>query len=145
MPANFGIDSSKSLAQLTGVDWGDAPADARILARERHAFRRTPIRELSNDAIVRCLDGGHDAQILVPVSLERLRNDWDAVDLLCALLRADHFDWRGHPELVAALRDRVYSVANAAGRITNDLERLACEATIWRHYAEFERRLSVIQ
>jgi hypothetical protein len=144
MSANLTIDTSKSLAELTGTDLGNVPAEAGILTHERHAFRRTPIRELSNDAIVRCLDGSHDAQILVPVSLERLRNDWDAVDLLCALLRAEHFSWRSRPDLVSALRDRVYSVTNAAGQITNDLERLACEATIWRHYAEFERRLSAV-
>lgn len=144
MPLGTTIDISKSLADLTGVDWGPAPPDAGTLIRERHEIRRTPIRDLPHAAIVRFLDMGCDADILVPVALERLRDDSDAVDLLCALLRADHFDWRRQPELVVAIRDRVGVVALEISQITDDLERLQYQAAVWRFYAEFERGLSAI-
>ncbi len=144
MSVSTTIDTSKSLAELTGVDWGLAPADAGTLVRERHEIRRTPIRGLPHAAIVRFLDMGSDADILVPVALERLRDDPDAVGLLCAVLRAEHFEWRSQPELVAAVRDRVYTVTSEIGQIANDLERLQYEAAVWRCYAEFERGLSVV-
>jgi len=144
MSVSTTIDTSKSLAELTGVDWGVAPAEAGTLVRERHEIRRTSIRDLPHTAIVRFLDMGSDADILVPVALERLRDDPDAVGLLCAVLRAEHFDWRSQPELVAAVRDRVYTVTSEVGQITSDLERLQYEAAVWRLYAEYERGLSVV-
>jgi hypothetical protein len=144
MSVSTTTDTSKSLAELTGVDWGLAPADAGTLVRERHEIHRTPIRDLPHAALVRFLDMGSDADILVPVALERLRDDPDAVGLLCAVLRAEHFDWRSQPELVVAVRDRVYTVTSEIEQITSDLERLQYEAAVWRFYAEFERRLSVV-
>ncbi len=144
MSGSTTVDTSKSLADLTGIDWGVAPADVGTLVRERHEIRRTPIRDLPHAAIVRFLDMGSDADILVPVALDRLRDDPDAVDLLCAVLRAEHFSWRAQPELVAVVRDRVYIVTSEIGQITSDLERLQYEAAVWRFYAEFERGLSVV-
>lgn len=145
MSANATIDTSKSLAELTGIDWGLAPAEAGTLVRERHEIRRTPIRELPHAAIVRFLDNGSDVDILVPVALQRLCDTPDVVGLLCAVLRAEHFDWRSKPELVAAVRDRVYAATSEIGQISSDLERLQCEAAVWRFYAMFERGLSVVQ
>jgi len=144
MAINPAIDTSKSLAQLTGVDWGPAPADARELVRERHEVRRTPIRELPDTTIVRFLQMGSDADILVQVALERLNKNPDAVDLLCAILGTEHLDWRNQPELVMKVRHRVYAVTSEISQITSDLERLHNEAVVWRHYAEFECRLSAI-
>ena len=143
MPASSTIDTSKSLAELTGVDWGVAPADAGTLVRERHEIRRTSIQNLPHAAIVRFLDMGSDVDILVPVALERLHRDPEAVGLLCAVLRADLYDWRGHLDDVATLRERVGMAINQIGQITDDLNRLQYEAAVWRFYAEFERGLSV--
>lgn len=142
MSVSLTIDTSKSLAELSRADWGLAPADAGTLVRERHEMRRTPIRDLPDGALVRFLDMGSDAEILIPVALERLRDDPDAVDLLCAALRAEHFNWCAHPELVAVVRDRVSAVTSEIGQITSDLERFHLEAEVWRLYAKFERRLS---
>jgi hypothetical protein len=82
---------------------------------------------------------GSDADILVPVALERLRDDPEDVGLLCAVLRAVHFAWRDHPELVVFVRDRVDAAINQVSQITKELERLRFEAVVWRHYALFER------
>lgn len=142
--SNASIDTSKSLAELTGVDWGAAPAESGTLVRERHEIRRTPIRDLPDEAIVRFLDMGSDAEILVPVALERLHRDSEAVGLLYAVLRADIYDWRGHPDDVAILRERFATAMNQISQITDDFERLQHEAAVWRFYAEFERDLSVV-
>src|SRR5437870_5193563 len=103
MPTAHTIDTSKSLAELTGVDWGVAPAEAGTLVRERHEIRRTAIRDLRDESIVHFLDMGSELHILVPVALERLHRDPEAVGLLCAVLRADDYDWRAHRDDVAAL------------------------------------------
>ncbi len=145
MLAPGSIDISKSLAELTGVDWGAAPAEAGTLVRERHEIRRTPIRALPHAAIVRFLDMGSDSDILVPVALDRLREDSEAVGLLCAVLRAELFDWRRHPELVVRAREAVDAALNQIAQITNGLERLQYEAAVWRFYALFERGLSIVE
>jgi hypothetical protein len=64
--------------------------------------------------------------------------------LLCAVLRAEHFGWRSQPELVAAVRDRVYHADNLLGQIEGDFDTLATRFRMWRFYAEFERGLSVV-
>ena len=144
MSVSTTIDISKSLAELTGVDWGIAPAEVGTVVRERHEIRRTPIRDLPHTAIVRFLDMGTDVEILVPVALDRLREVPDAIGLLCAVLRAGHFDWRAHPELVGAVRDRVFSATQIIGEFADDLVRLEYESAVWMFYAEFERRLSAV-
>lgn len=138
------IDTSKSLAQLTGIDWGEPPAGVGTLMRERHEIRRTPIRDLPNKAIVRFLDMGTGAAILIPVALDRLREDPDAIGLLCAVLRADHFDWRVHSQLVGEVRDLVYVVTQGIGEIADGLVRLEYESAVWMFYSQFERRLSAV-
>src|SRR5689334_1688090 len=103
------IDTSKSLAELTGTDWGAAPSAARELVRERHELHRTPVRDLTDESIARLLDMGVGTEFLVPVALERLRSEPDSMALLCAVLREDTFPWHSRAEHLAALRECVYS------------------------------------
>ena len=114
------------------------------MVRERHEIRRTPISNLSHEAVVRFLDMGVDAEILVPVALDRLHFSPDSVVLVCGLLRTDNFDWRGQPQQVARLRGGVSMLISQVGQIDDDLERLQYEVAIWRLYAEFERTLSAV-
>src|SRR3954453_6880900 len=60
MSAGPSIDTAKSLAELTGVDWGVAPAAVGTVVRERHEMHRTPVRDLPHTAIVRFLHIGCD-------------------------------------------------------------------------------------
>jgi len=138
------MDASKSLAELSGTDWGQAPAAASTLIRERHEFRRTPISQLTRPAFVRLLDIGGDYAILIPLALERLCREPEATDLLCAVLRADTFEWRHHPEFVHRVRDAVSATLNDIGQTTDDLERLSLEAAVYRFYSRFERNLSSV-
>src|SRR4051794_26608076 len=126
------IDTSKSLAELTGTDWGAAPNDARELVRERHELHRTPVRDLSDLAVARLLDMGVGGEFLVPVAVERLHADPERMSLLCAVRRDDTFSWRSRPKNLAALREIVHSAANQLSQIKDDLERLGYEAAMWR-------------
>ena len=139
------IDTSKSLAQLTGNDWGDPPESARSLVRERHETRRKPLRDLSSAEIVRFLDMGTDLEVLVPFSLVRLSTEFDDFELLCAVLRTEQYGWSALCDDVVFVRDRVSTAINQVAQIDDDLERLQWEAAVWRFYAGFERRLSAIR
>lgn len=137
------IDSSKSLAELTGVDWGVAPAGVGSLIQERHELRRTPIRDLSDKLIARLLDIGCDHELLVRIALDRLKRDSEAICLLCAVLRVLEFHWRAHPKLLGNVRDAVHVVVNQLGEMNDELEKLRYEVAIWRLYAEFECNLAM--
>jgi hypothetical protein len=140
MPPIAQTDTSKSLAELSGVDWGPPPAGASELARERHELRRRPIRDLSTEELRRFLDMGCDATLLVPIALER-SDVSESLALLCALLRVRDYDWRGHAEVLEAVRHQVYRADNLLSQIEGDLDTLATQVAIWRLYAEFERDL----
>ncbi len=136
------MDVSQSLAELSGIDWGPAPATASELIRERHDFRRTPLKDLTDAGLVRLLDLG-DETLLVPFALERLRERPEAIGVLCAVLAAEGFPWRERPDDVAAVRAAADAALNDIGTITDDLERLAHEAMVYRSLVRFERRLSM--
>ena len=142
MPISTDIDTAKSLAELSGVDWGQPPVGASELVRERHELRRRPIRDLSVEQLRRFMDMGCDADLLVPIALAR-SDVAESVALLCALLRVRDYDWRGHTTELEAVRQQVYHADNLLAQIEGDLDTLATRVAIWRLYAEFERDLSV--
>jgi hypothetical protein len=119
------MDTSKSLAELSGTDWGPAPPAASELIRERHNYRRTPIRDLTEHGLIRLLNLGFDNDFLVPAAVRRLKDEPDSIKLLCAVLRADTFDWRATPPLVEEVREAVGAALSEVGQTTDDLDRLA--------------------
>ena len=137
------IDTSKSLAELSGVDWDPAPAGASLIVQERHSLHRKPLRDLSNADMQRLLDMGAHTDILVPAALER--SSADTVPLFCAILRTTEYDWRSHPEDLATLRDQIYHVDNHLWQFEADVESLVSRVEIWKLYAELERSLSDAQ
>src|SRR4051812_42220890 len=74
------IDSRKTLAELTGADWGPPPPDARIAVVERHEARRNRLADWTTRELVRFLCIGGDERILVPFAIERLSKDPVAAD-----------------------------------------------------------------
>jgi hypothetical protein len=141
MKAPTQIDTSKSLAELTGVDWGLPPSGASTLVRERHEMRRKPLGQLSPDQIRRLLDMGCEPEVLVPIALKR-SDVAESVALLSAVLRVRNYDWRSRPDELRLVRDQVYHADNLLGQIEGDLDVLAIRVSLWRLYAEFERDLS---
>ncbi len=138
------MDTSKSLAELTGTDWGPPPPAASSLIQERHVFRRTPLKNLTDNALMRLLDIGCEYEFLIPLALQRLTITPEAIGLLCSVLAVESFDWRLQPQLVECVRDRVSAALNDTAQINDDWERLSSDATIYRFYSGFERRLSAV-
>ncbi|WP_145723841.1 contact-dependent growth inhibition system immunity protein [Nocardioides sp. J9] len=65
----------KSLSQLEGDDWGDAPDGATPLIKKVHALRHKPVSDLSDEDLRLLLGQGEGLQWLVPIALERLELD----------------------------------------------------------------------
>ena len=144
------IDTSKSLAELSGVDWGPPPAGASILVQERHEIRRRPLVRLTQAELIRFLDMNFesDSEILIPLAIKRLRDNPIADggagegELLCTVLRHRGFPWRASPEFVQAVRHLKDSALNLIGQTTDDYERVRAERDVYRCYSMFEYNLS---
>lgn len=65
----------KSLSELEGNDWGDAPEGATLLIKRVHALRQKPIFDLSDEDLRLLLGQGEGLQWLVPIALGRLELD----------------------------------------------------------------------
>jgi hypothetical protein len=137
------MDASKSLAELTGADWGPAPVTATTLIRERHDYRRMPLSTLPDAGRIRLLALG-DEDVLVPLALERLRQRPEALALLCAVLAAEGFPWRESRDRVAEIRAAVGATLNDIAQTTDDFDRMQQELMVYRSLAEFERHLSAV-
>jgi hypothetical protein len=137
------LDGRKSLAQLTGVDWGEAPENVSSVIRERHEFRQTPIKELSIPGLQRLvtLDFQNDSEILIPHCVRRLPvtppTDVESLSqhlsLLLVVLRNEttgrvflpddkRFDWQQHPELVRKVRKMVEKGSALLDEISDEAE-----------------------
>lgn len=93
---------SRSLEQLDGQSWGDAPDDATSLVQDVHRLRRVAVGELQDDDL-RLLLGQHEGtEWLIPIALDRLveeplTGDSYPGDLLRAVLHAGSDFWTSHP------------------------------------------------
>lgn len=52
------IDLSKSLAELTGTDWGLPPSDCGEMVRLRHQLRRTALSSVTDEELARLIEIG---------------------------------------------------------------------------------------
>ena len=105
------IDATKSLAELSGTDWGAPPPQSTFRLRERHEARRCALKKL-DFAGIRLLieiDFERDADILVSYALARLggsfrAHDFDGLGLLNAILRNPSYRWSNADGDVALAR-----------------------------------------
>jgi len=159
---------TQSLTQLTGVDWGAAPAGVSSVVQERHTFRRTPLKDLSLDALKRLLtlNFEQDHIHLIPYCLPRIDDALTAEDdshlpycnLLLAVLANEQYDWLAKPELVHQIRNLVnradYTLYRASDEAegTNDsleyyrvlLPNTRMQTALYEKLAQFEQRISKI-
>ncbi len=150
MPPTTTIDTSKSLAELSGVDWGPPPAAGSLLLRERHELRRRPIAHFTHAELIRFLEMGFegDSEILIPVAMERLRLNPTADggagegELLCAVLRHRGYPWRIRPEFVQEVRELKDRALNEIAQTTDRFERMSAERDVYKCYVGFEYELS---
>jgi hypothetical protein len=162
------VDDTKSLAQLTGVEWGIAPEGAGSLIRDRHEFRRTPLKSLTLPALRRMLslDYQDDCNHLVPYSLSRIAKPPAGVDefshkcnLLVGVLRNERFSWLQKPELVRQARSLVEGACHALYLSSDEAEQTSdslayykvllpntqMQASLYEALAFFEQRLSRVE
>lgn len=143
------IDLNKSLAELTGIDWGEAPIAAGTLVKERHTWHRMPVGLLPDCALGRFLDSGIDADFVVPLAIQRLEGDRKKFGLLIALLGELEFQWLNNPDQVRRLRNCVGKSLSELGEWDGSpevgLEALQWGSAITRKWALFELNLSQVK
>jgi len=100
------FDSSKSLQELEGKDWG-GPAHDSHLVTECHRLRRVPLHQFTPENLRIMIGQQIGLPYLIPLALELLRKDpftagdFYQGDLLAAVLRADSSFWVASPALRA--------------------------------------------
>ncbi len=104
-------DKTKSIAELTGDDWGSTPSAASFRLRERYEIRRKQLVELSIPEIKLLLeiDYQNDSNYLVPHGLNKIGNshsnkNYEALSLLVLILANKSFNWSGSKEEIAKSR-----------------------------------------
>jgi len=161
--------ATQSLTQLTGVDWGAPPPNVSSIVQERHTYRRTPLQDLSLDALKRLLtlNFEQDYVHLIPYCLPRIDDALAAQDdpylpscnLLMAVLSNEQYDWLTKPELVHQTRNLVnradYALYRASDEAegTNDsleyyhvlIPNMRMQSALYEKLARLEQRISKIQ
>ncbi len=159
---------TQSLTQLTGVDWGAPPPNVSSTVQERYTYRRTPLKDLSLDALKRLLtlDFEQDHLHLIPYCVQRIDAALTAQDdeylpycnLLLAVLSNEKYDWLAKPELVVQTRNLVNRADYALYRASDDAEgtndsleyyrvllpNTRMQAALYEKLAQFEQRISKI-
>ncbi|HEX7652188.1 MAG TPA: hypothetical protein VF607_01700 [Verrucomicrobiae bacterium] len=130
----------QTLAELSGNDWGPPPPGASDTIRYQHALRQKPLGKLTTDEVLRLLDLGADADVLVPFALEH-PDLVTSVPLLCALLRVRDYNWHANNIWLHRLRNQVYQADHILSHFEGDVDALNKRITLWRMYASFEREI----
>lgn len=162
-------NGTKSLTQLTGFDWGDAPEGSGTIVRERHEFRQTALNDLSIEALKRLLtiDFKDDSLFLIPHCLQRIEGTFSPFDkrvfesagLLLTVLSNETFDWLKRPDLVHKVRELVEQASYAFYLSSNDAEQTndslayykvlvpntQFQSTLFEKLSMLERRLSKVE
>ena len=119
------MDTGRSLEQLDGEPWGEAPLGATGLVEDVHRLRRVPVGDLSNGDLRQLLGQRIGVHWLIPIALDRLdgdpmAGDWHPGDLLRAVLHAGTDYWPNHPDDVL----RLWAVREALDRLRADAAEL---------------------
>lgn len=101
---NASPDTSKTLQELDGQDWGEPSYDSYV-ARNSHRLRRVPIRDFTAEDLRLMLGQEIGLEYLVPEALRRLMDDpflagdFGPGDLLKNILSVPQAFWDEQPEL----------------------------------------------
>ena len=103
------FDRTKSLQELEGVNWGDAP-DPSYLHTTCYRLRRKPLADFTVENLRIMIGQGIGLPYLIPLALEKLAEDpfpsGDLYpgDLLHSVLRVSPRFWEAHPDLLTAMQ-----------------------------------------
>jgi hypothetical protein len=104
------VDQSKTLAELTALPLNqETISGLSSLAIERRTWLKTPLKDLSTNALWKLIQGGFGMEFLIPIGIERLENDCTLRAVLTGILMCQEFPWIEHPDLVRRLRQIVDS------------------------------------
>lgn len=126
MPPDNATDLSKSIEQLTGLDWGDPDQAETRMARDVLIACRRPLMDLDHGEIWLCVSQRVGFPFILDLVWPMLReNPLTAFehyegDVLASLLRADLADWNSRPMYLEGLPD-LKQRALAAPSFLNDM------------------------
>jgi hypothetical protein len=150
------LDVTKSLAELSSMDWGVQPPGASLMVQWRYEARRKALQYLTHGELIRFLLFGMDEHILVPVAIARLtanplahgngkeRGDGREGELLCATLNCQGFNWKDYPDYIRHLRSMTHTAEQEITQGECHASEYIATTAIYRSLAYFERRHSVI-
>lgn len=120
-------ERNRSLQDLDGQDWGEAPFPS-YLVRTCHALRRKPLRDFTVEDLRIMIGQNFSLEYLVPLALERLRHDPLAAgdfypgDLLgCVLGRVQPGFWQERPDLRHAVEEIIAGIPTLPEILREDL------------------------
>jgi len=114
-----------TIEELEGEPWRPPPADATTVMIDAHRLRQVPIRDLTIGDLSFLLGQRIGVEWLIPVALDRLRDDPLAGDyypgaLLNAVLESGSGHWDAHAADLMAL----WSIREALNRLRADADKL---------------------
>jgi hypothetical protein len=119
--------SSLSVQELEGDDWGDAPEDASRLVRTIHELRRKPIGSLTAEDLRLLIGQQVGLDVLLPRTTDWLQKepllegDLYPGDVLVTVLRVPASYWASHPALMTKLNTALDAINFAEVELTRDL------------------------
>lgn len=104
-------ESSQSLQELEGQDWGEDDYFPSYLVRTAHVLRRKPLRDFTVEDLRLMIGQNMGLDYLVPLAIEYLQRDPLAAgdfyegDLLGSVLTLEPDFWRCRPDLRQAVEE----------------------------------------
>jgi hypothetical protein len=148
------VDPTRTLAQLTGVDWGPPPPGASLAVRTRYEVRAKPLERWTHGELIEFIRAGADERLVVAAAIARLEVNPTASGtgseagtgaLLCHVLESTAIDWANHPECVRRMRQIVGDAENQMFQIDDPWAQKTALLNLYRSHGIFEMRLSSIQ
>ncbi|MGW7532409.1 contact-dependent growth inhibition system immunity protein [Amycolatopsis sp. NPDC054798] len=114
----------RTLEEIEGESWGDAPEDESYLVRTVHRLRRKPLGQLTVEDLRILLGQNVGTEHILPLGLRKLEKDplaegdYYPGDLLVAAMKLPVESWAKHPDWENRM-GRVVSQVEATDPATN--------------------------
>jgi hypothetical protein len=137
-------DTSKSLEELEGENWGEPNYDSHLVL-ECHRLHRTPLCDFTVADYRRMIGQSFCLDFLAPLAIKRLQmepfaeGEYYEGDLLCALLKADHTFWSSH----ADLKFEMTKIARQVETRLNELSTKGERRHVTEAIGQFERNQGI--
>ena len=139
----IGFDTTKSLQQLDGEDWGEPNFESHLVLTCQ-GLRRIPLKDFTVEDMRIMIGQNIGLDYLIPIALEKIRNNpfsegaFYPGDLLVSVLRADSKFWRTHSQLrseVVQIAERAFTQLSSL----SEIEQSSASAALKEAYDIFER------